>query len=499
MSEASAPTVAPATDDGLLSIEQVLAAEVKKIHGETPETKTLGEQAGDQAAQDARKNLNADDRGEDKAKKESAKVHARDAFYVGLNKLNRAALCCSGGGIRSATFCLGVIQAFANYDVDAGVLRGKAAAIARSNEPGAPSQATAAPAQQVGEAAGSKPETYTPIDPKDSALGRFHYLSTVSGGGYIGSWLSSCRSPSDFSAVIKDLTSRPKGPDIEPPEISWLRAYSNYLTPQLGVTSADCWGAVAIVIRNLILNWLVIIPIVCLVLLLLKLIATVSVWFAHTVADERILWFAAIGAFCLVVGQSFTNSHRPPRRAANVNTDQAIFFKRAFIWAFLSAISFTIFFSSQWFYNWLSRFASPDGHSQDIKVRFLFLTAIAGALIYAAGWIAAFRFKKGWSDFFSWTASGLVYGALVGLGAYLFWLLVPYPPTLQNVGYLLVSVILGGPWALIAQLVGEIVFVGLASDEISADADREWLRRAAGGASPRGAAPGRLCVLGFLR
>ena len=44
-------------------------------------------------------------------------VKDRKAFYRALNKLNRAALCCSGGGIRSATFCLGVIQALAAYDV----------------------------------------------------------------------------------------------------------------------------------------------------------------------------------------------------------------------------------------------------------------------------------------------------------------------------------------------------------------------------------------------
>ena len=50
-----------------------------------------------------------------------------------------AALCLSGGGIRSATFGLGVIQVLAKRDF----------------------------------------------------LERFHFLSTVSGGGYIGGWLTS--------------------------------------------------------------------------------------------------------------------------------------------------------------------------------------------------------------------------------------------------------------------------------------------------------------------
>ena len=65
-----------------------------------------------------------------------------------------------------------------------------------------------------------------------SLLSRFHYLSTVSGGGYIGSWLSAWRHRNDFPTVWRNLRSRPDGPDVEPPEMSWLRAYSNYLTPQ---------------------------------------------------------------------------------------------------------------------------------------------------------------------------------------------------------------------------------------------------------------------------
>ena len=40
--------------------------------------------------------------------------------------------------------------------------------------------------------------------------------------------------------------------------------------------------------------------------------------------------------------------------------------------------------------------------------------------------------------------------------------------------------ILGIPWVLTAQLVAEIVFVGLTCDEDGSDADREWLGRAAG-------------------
>ena len=204
---------------GPFSIEQVLTDEAWELHGENNETKELEKLAKDQRDLDERERLNADDRGALDLNSKDTEPH--DKFYTELNKLNRAALCCSGGGIRSATFCLGVIQAFANYDVAAGKLRGKAAAIAHGSEqPG-----TAAPAQQAND--GSKADTHENIKPETSALRYFHYLSTVSGGGYVGSWLSSWRSRSSFDTIVKNLTRRPYGADIEPPEISWLRAYSN--------------------------------------------------------------------------------------------------------------------------------------------------------------------------------------------------------------------------------------------------------------------------------
>src|SRR4029077_16193392 len=65
------------------------------------------------------------------------------------------ALCLSGGGIRSASFGLGVLQGLARFGL----------------------------------------------------LGKFHYLSTVSGGGYIGSWLSAWRSNEDDERVFAGLTS----------------------------------------------------------------------------------------------------------------------------------------------------------------------------------------------------------------------------------------------------------------------------------------------------
>jgi hypothetical protein len=148
----------------------------------------------------------------------------------------RTALCISGGGIRSATFALGILQGLASAEI----------------------------------------------------LDKFDYLSTVSGGGYIGSWLSSWmrRHPGGARGVQDDLkrtdtavaTSEPAEPigvegDIEkerslperklrpePPPLRHLRAYSNYLSPRLGLLSGDTWTIAALYLRNLLLNLLVLVP-----------------------------------------------------------------------------------------------------------------------------------------------------------------------------------------------------------------------------------------------
>ena len=155
----------------------------------------------------------------------------RELYRLALGELRLSALALSGGGIRSACVALGVIQSLAEAEL----------------------------------------------------LRQFDYLSTVSGGGYIGSWLSAWlywnkktgTTAEERSAdnVIKALTSRSSNPDEEPPPIRHLRAYSSYLTPKLGLTSADTWAAVTQVVRNLVLNWLILVPAIGLVVLAVKIVA----------------------------------------------------------------------------------------------------------------------------------------------------------------------------------------------------------------------------------
>ena len=140
----------------------------------------------------------------------------------------------SGGGIRSATFNLGVLQALAELGL----------------------------------------------------LKHFDYLSTVSGGGYIGSWLTaqihrlaseSKNTPQEIKEVIKKIEDNlsPSDNSKNTPAISWLRSYSNYLTPRLGI-SGDLGAFVAIYIRNLILNLIIIVSALSSMLLVPRIVVLVA-------------------------------------------------------------------------------------------------------------------------------------------------------------------------------------------------------------------------------
>lgn len=148
---------------------------------------------------------------------------------------NLKGLALSGGGIRSATFCLGVLQQLH----------------------------------------------------RRGFLKHFDYLSTVSGGGFVGGWWSAwlARSKDNpdphhiFPPDERLETSRgkweqtvttnlmPEGEEqaegarnaqVDP--IHHLRLFANYLTPKKGALSGDTWRAITVVSRNLFLTVLMLVP-----------------------------------------------------------------------------------------------------------------------------------------------------------------------------------------------------------------------------------------------
>ena len=127
-------------------------------------------------------------------------------------------LCLSGGGIRSATFNLGVLQALAELNL----------------------------------------------------LRCFDYLSSVSGGGYIHQWLAAWiqrqakkYDPPDGVQGFNDVNGalvpppQPSNPGTHPEPIRWLRRFSNYLTPQRGLFTADTWVGATTWLRNTLLNQII--------------------------------------------------------------------------------------------------------------------------------------------------------------------------------------------------------------------------------------------------
>ena len=166
----------------------------------------------------------------------------------------RSALCLSGGGIRSATFALGVVQALA----------------------------------------------------KAGLLPKFDYLSTVSGGGYLGSMLSAWihSHPQKLAGVAADLAGAcaPGQTTPEVPPLRHLRQFSNYIAPKLGLFSADGWTLVATALRNLLLNWTVLVLILAGLLVLpwlglLGVLALPTEGQRHALIAAAFLCFACASAY----------------------------------------------------------------------------------------------------------------------------------------------------------------------------------------------------------
>jgi len=161
------------------------------------------------------------------------------------------ALCLSGGGIRSATFALGVLQELAADTIYETAGRRKT------------SQQGSSPTQ--------------PLVHKRPLLSQFYYLSTVSGGGYIGAWLAAwinrtrggCRRVEAYLPT-RDFRSVPRQAPAEAAhaieangeaaEVTYLRSYTKYLTPRGGLLSHDTWTLLATYVSHLLLNWAVLLP-----------------------------------------------------------------------------------------------------------------------------------------------------------------------------------------------------------------------------------------------
>lgn len=368
----------------------------------------------------------------------------RAAVYQIAHALNPglSALCLSGGGIRSASFCLGVIQGLAEKGL----------------------------------------------------LTKFDYLSTVSGGGYIGAWLSAWleRAP-DPAKVVEQLKPARADSDVEPAAIEHLREYSNYLTARVGLFSGDTWAAVAIVLRNILVDWLILVPAIALVVIAFKLVAASAHYVARagatdvlaklflsfafvtlfykllqlystampTKAQRWFLWFlllpaiaAGFCATCLAIGQQ-TPGDAPAAAVFRVQPGQMPSWSWMLIIFVLSAI-FAFIAGAIW-----PRQLAPEGDRERwCRKRICWLL-----------WAVP-----------SWAAAALVFASAIWLGVYLANLLEPVLLLGKSlcVNKEVLLVILGVPWVLLSAMLAHTTYLLFASGSPWGDVEREWLGRASG-------------------
>lgn len=154
--------------------------------------------------------------------------------WIMFTSKDRFGLALSGGGIRSATFNLGLMQALAHLGI----------------------------------------------------LQNVDYLSTVSGGGYIGgfwtAWLKRRGGEAgDNSFPLADETSGERG------EVRHLREFSRFLLPRIGITETELWGIAVTVLGGMLPSLITAIATLCLA------------WCGWIAITGMLLWANPAGAIAL--------------------------------------------------------------------------------------------------------------------------------------------------------------------------------------------------------
>ena len=241
----------------------------------------------------------------------------------------------SGGGIRSATFNLGVLQGFA----------------------------------------------------KAGLLSKFDYLSTVSGGGYIGSWFVAWIKRAGSVRKVSDRLNAEKSPNPTAEEvrpIRWLRMYSNYLSPSTGVMSLDSWTMGMTITRNMILNQvLILLMLLCLLVLGRSLF---NLWNSY-IQQMSNLWMAYLASGFIVIGSLLAGAgmyfHDKQERSSSpvpfLNSLPDALRNLMLYIAYLAA-----FTGSAWFF----KKAYPLDHQDAFIQALLYLSPLSGLTFFGLTFIA---------------------------------------------------------------------------------------------------------------
>jgi hypothetical protein len=362
-----------------------------------------------------------------------------------LHAAETTALCFSGGGIRSASFGLGVLTQLARLSGGAG---------------------------------------------ENGVLNNIDYVSTVSGGGYVGSWftgwlraknldrikalgnasgsaeVSQPANPSALDQIIEDLGGPPPtGADPEPSPLRHLRDYTSYLAPRSGLLSADTWTLVAIFLRNLLLNWGILIPAFAALLLLPVFNTYLFSWVTSHFEASSLLWTAgilALASFLYIAWHLPGNYEIQPAKAGFAGFGVPLFL-------------------SAWCLS--ASFAVAHNHNADFQKMYWKLLIVAGVshVGLVAGRIFRARAKGGYKRAPHFVRD-VVAQFFIALGsaffvAWLLWLLALHVgPILEHGDDVRLFVSVSLPLILGCFALTAVLLNGL-SAQFDAEEDREWWSR----------------------
>ena len=401
---------------------------------------------------------NEDERLEAQKKRREASEKELEQYYAATHRMgDLSALCLSGGGIRSAAFALGVVQGLA----------------------------------------------------KRNLLQSFDYLSTVSGGGYLGSFLTAWVQRQGYGKVCDELSGRV----AEGSPLQYLRSYTSYLTPDRGPFTADMLSVVAIYVRNLFLNWLIIVPLIVAALIAVKIYATV-IW--SLPADRVVSSPFVLGALCAVGIATMESLRQRPGWESTRGTSKQ--FQRWVKWMLFAggmAASIVALKYLQGANQLLPLLALPlemlpsevtfNGSLDDPTIKvdvlrpglpligLLLFPALAIGAINFISWMIAYFVSRNPSpqeistrstvrsnnaaataNLFSFTFSGMIAGTFLGFLFYVVTQFWHFDVTA------LIVLCLGPPAVVSAVFLSETIHVGLTSTTQWSDGEREWLATAAG-------------------
>jgi len=317
-----------------------------------------------------------------------------------------SALCLSGGGIRSASFCVGFIQGLA----------------------------------------------------RNGLLDGWDYISTVSGGGFAGGWLAAWiqRHEHKLSGVADEL----QGP-VDPAPVRCLRARSAYLGPLPGLSSGAFWAFAGLYCQKIFLNWVVLLPVLLFVPLFPQSLihnlelATASVlnpafpaWLGRMFGPDLVIrvlrvvviggQMVGIGMFLVVPCAYVISRDRLPRWLQGRRALHGFFW-----WLFWAGFML----ASMW--SGLSKIAS--GSSFLVVLYFVAF----GVAVYASGSLVVAAFRK--APLRRSLVAGVVAGAVEGLALFFAGRAFPDPSTTREAYACLIP-----PFFVLIRIVAGTIYLRLA-------------------------------------